>query len=198
MTLAETASTFGEALVREASLAATKDPGRRLRLLDGSLSDGLSFLCNIPARYEFELALYAMRERGPLEVEALEAETTAVFSRWYGPTVPKVDPIFWASKLHFYIAGLSFYNFPYLFGYLFSNLVYEHFRPLGAAGAPGYERLLRRTGDEWAEPIARDELGVDLGDPETWMRALAPLRRDYDAFVALTGEKAPGEKAPAK
>lgn len=185
MTLAETASTFGEALVREALLRNTTDPKRRLRLLDGALSDALAFLVNIPARFELELAFYKMRAEGPLEADALEAETTRIFSSWIGPTVPRVDPTYWASKLHFFIPTLSFYNFPYTFGFLFSNMVYEHFRPQGAAGAPGYERLLRRTGDEWAEPIAKGELGVDLGDPATWEAALGPVKRDFDAFVAL-------------
>lgn len=185
MTLAETASTFGEALVREASLAQATDPQRRLRLLDGSLSDALAFLANVPSRFELELALYRMRREGSLEPDALEAETTAIFSRWYGPHVAEVDPTFWASKLHFYIAGISFYNFPYTFGYLFSALVYEFFRPLGADGAPAYERLLRRTGDEPAEPIALEELGLDLGEPTTWARALGGVRRDLDAFCAL-------------
>ena len=58
-------------------------------------------------------------------------------------------------------------------------------RRLGAAGAPGYERLLRRTGDAWAEPIARDELGVDLGSPDTWTSALKPVERDLAAFLAI-------------
>lgn len=185
MTLAETASTFGEALVREATLAATTDPQARLRLLDSALGDALAFCANVPARYELELALYRMRREGPLEPEQLEAETTAIFRRWYGPAVSSVSPVFWSSKLHFFIAGISFYNFPYTFGYLFSALVYEHFRPLGAAGAPGYERLLRRTGDEWAESIASTELGVDLGDPAVWARALKPVERDLDAFCTL-------------
>lgn len=185
MTLAETASTFGEALVREATLAATTDPRARLGLLDTSLADALAFLANVPARFELEQALYRMRASGPLEVEALEAETAAIFSRWFGAGVTSVDPTFWSSKLHFFIASVSFYNFPYTFGYLFSSMVYAHFRPLGAAGAPGYERLLRRTGDEWAEPIARDELGVDLADPAAWSLALDPVRRDLDAFCAL-------------
>jgi oligoendopeptidase F len=187
MTLAETASTFAEALVREASLSRTTDENERLRLLDGSMGDALAFLVNIPARFELERAFYRMRADGPLEAEALEQETIAIFSRWYGPVVSAVDPLFWASKLHFYIAGLSFYNFPYTFGYLFSNLVYETFRPQGAAGLAGYERLLRRTGDEWAEPIAREELGVDLGDPETWMRAIKPVERDFAALEAMVG-----------
>lgn len=185
MTLAETASTFAELLVREAAMGKVSDPGQRLRLLDGSLADALAFLVNIPARFELEQAFYRLRAEGPLDPDALEAECVAIFSKWYGPSVAKVDPTFWISKAHFYIASLSFYNFPYTFGYLFSNLVYERFRPLGAAGAPGYERLLTKTGDQWAEPIAKSELGVDLGDPDTWTAALGPVQRDLDAFLTL-------------
>ena len=188
MTLAETASTFAEALVREASLEQETDPGRRLRLLDGSLSDALAFLCNIPARFELEQSFYRLRSEGPLEAEALSAETEAIFQRWYGPSVPRVDPTYWSSKLHFFIPTLAFYNFPYTFGFCFANLVYERFRPMGAAGLPGYADLLRRTGDAWAEPIARDALGLDLGDPETWMRALGPVERDFAAFEKLVEE----------
>ena len=184
MTLAETASTFGEALVREAALAQTTDPQLRLRLLDASLSDALAYLVNIPARFELEQRLYVLRAQGPFDAEQLEQETTAIFQRWYGPGLSEVDPMFWASKLHFYIGGIAFYNFPYLFGYLFSALVYEHFRPMGPAGAPGYERLLRRTGDAWAEPIAKEELGLDLADPKTWAVALRSIERDLVAFEA--------------
>ncbi len=187
MTLAETASTFGEALVREAALAQTTDPQARLRLLDASLSDALAYLVNIPARFELEKRLYEMRASGPLDPEQLEAETLAIYSRWYGPEVADTDPMFWANKLHFYIGGLAFYNFPYLFGYLFSALVYEHFRPMGPAGAPGYERLLRRTGDAWAEPIAREELALDLADPATWALALRSVERDLLAFEQAVG-----------
>ncbi len=189
MTLAETASTFAEALVREASLASEQDPGRRLRLLDGSLSDALAFLCNIPARFELEQALYRLRAEGPLDAEVLSAETEAIFGRWYGPSVAKVDPTYWASKLHFYIPTLAFYNFPYTFGFLFANLVYAHFRPRGADGLPGYAELLRLTGDHWAEPVARHALGVDLGEVATWSRALEPVERDLLAFEALPGQR---------
>lgn len=188
MTLAETASTFGEALVREAALARADDPGARLRLLDAALQDGVAFLANIPARFDLELALYRMRREGALEAEALEAETTRIFSQWYGEGVSSVDPTYWSNKLHFYISGIAFYNFPYLFGYLFSALVYEHFRPMGEAGAPGYERLLRRTGSEWAEPIARDELGLNLAEPATWSAALGGLERDLARYEALVDE----------
>lgn len=185
MTLAETASTFGEALVREAALAAAADPGQRLRLLDDSLSSALAFLCNIPSRMELELAFYRLRAAGPLSPDALEAETARIFAEWYGPSLEAPDATFWANKLHFYIGSIAFYNFPYTFGYLFSALVYEHFRGRGAEGAAAYERLLERTGDEPAEQIALEELGLDLGDPEVWMQAMGMVRRDLDAFEGL-------------
>lgn len=185
MTLAETASTFGEALVREATLAAASDPGQRLRLLDDSLSSALAFLCNIPARMELELALYRLRAQGPLSPADLEAETARIFAEWYGPTLESPDATFWSNKLHFYIGSVAFYNFPYTFGYLFSALVYEHFRARGAEGAPLYEALLERTGDEPAEKIAAEALGLDLGDPEVWTQAMGMIRRDLDAFEAL-------------
>lgn len=187
MTLAETASTFGEALVREAALAAATDPQHRLRLLDDSMSSALAFLCNIPARMELELACYRLRSEGPLSPDAMEAETEKLFKDWYGPSMERVDNTFWANKLHFYIGSLAFYNFPYTFGYLFSALVYEHFRAQGAAGAAGYERLLARTGDESAEAIAQSELGLDLGLPETWEQAMGGVKRDLAALEALIG-----------
>lgn len=185
MTLAETASTFGEALVREAALSAATDANHRLRLLDDAMGSALAFLCNIPARLELELALYRLRAEGPLSPDALEAETARIFGEWYGPAMERVDATFWSNKLHFYIGSLAFYNFPYIFGYLFSALVYEHYRALGPAGAPGYERLLARTGDEQAEDIALSELGVDLGLPETWERAMGMIRRDLAALEEL-------------
>lgn len=185
MTLAETASVFAETLVREASLARATDPGERLRLLDDSLSSTFAFLANIPARFEMERRLYELRRQGPLSASQLSAECRGIFARWYGDAVEVVDDTFWSNKLHFFIPTLAFYNFPYTFGYLFSALVYEHFRPMGPAGAPGYAKLLRRTGDEPAEVIAKEELGLDLGDPETWMKAMGSARRDLAAFLEL-------------
>lgn len=184
MTLAETASTFAEALVREASRANAISPAQKLRLLDNALSDASAFLCNIPARFELERSLYRMRAAGPLDVDALGVETTRLFSEWYGGELSVVDDLFWARKLHFFIPSIAFYNYPYTFGFLFANLVYEHYRPQGAAAEAGYRRLLARTGDDPAEVIAREELGLDLGDVATWRKAMTGILRDIDDFEA--------------
>ncbi|GIS69803.1 MAG: hypothetical protein CM1200mP9_06240 [Gammaproteobacteria bacterium] len=76
------------------------------------------------------------------------------WEKWYGESLSEPDPLFWANKLHFYISGLSFYNFPYLFGYLFSLGVYAKRLTFGDEFFPRYEGLLRDTGRLTAEDLA--------------------------------------------
>jgi oligoendopeptidase F len=76
--------------------------------------------------------------------------------------------MFWANKLHFSIAELSFYNFPYTFGYLFALGVYSQKDRLGAGFYPAYVNLLRDTGRMTAEEVAAKHLGADLTKPDFW------------------------------
>jgi oligoendopeptidase F len=66
--------------------------------------------------------------------------------KWYGDTVSGPDPMFWASKLHFAMSWVSFYNFPYTFGYLFSLSIYGKRLEQGPDFMPIYNELLRGTG----------------------------------------------------
>lgn len=182
MTLAETASTFAENVVRDAALAAASSPAARLAMLDARLGAGAVMLMNIPSRYHFERALYRMRREGPLSPEALSEEMVRCQRAAYGDALADWDPTFWASKLHFYIGQLSFYNFPYTFGYLFSSMVYARLKQEGASFLPVCDELLRRSGWERAEPLAAEVLGVDLTDPAVWEAAVAPLAEDLAAF----------------
>jgi len=95
------------------------------------------------------------------------------------------DPLFWASKLHFYISGLSFYNFPYLFGYLFSLGVYQRKDLAGNAFYPRYVALLRDTGRMTAEEIARRHLDASLETPAFWLTTIERLEPRVAAFERL-------------
>lgn len=182
MTLAETASIFAESVVRDALLArASSDYERRLMLFEEAAS-ALSFLVNIPVRYEFERAFYERRADGELSVRALRELMAATWSRWYGDTMSLPDDMFWASKLHFSIAEVSFYNYPYLFGYLFSKGVYALRGQRGEAFFPDYVKLLRATGSMSAEDLAREHLQVDLGKPDFWQASVDIARSQIDAF----------------
>jgi oligoendopeptidase F len=192
MTLAETASTFAEQLAIEAGLrhedASAED---RAPLLDARLRDAALFLLDIPMRFDFEKSLYEERASGELPVARLCELMVEAQRRHFGDTLfeDELDPWFWASKLHFYGTGLSFYNFPYTFGWLFSLGLFARSREEGRAFLPRYRELLRRTGSDTAEGVAREALGVDLEGPEFWNASLdlveAELGRFEEAVAAL-------------
>jgi oligoendopeptidase F len=98
-------------------------------------------------------------------------------------------PYMWASKLHFYITGAPFYNFPYTFGYLFSTGIYARAQAEGPSFARKYVALLRDTGRMTVEDLAKKHLGVDLTQPEFWQSAVDAVLEDVDLFLELTETK---------
>ncbi len=180
MGLAETASTLVEALVEQAALRQAGGQ-RRLALLDQRLERATAFLINIPARFQLEKKMHELRAEGRLHEELLSDVTRQVFERAYGDPVAGVDELFWASKLHFFITGLPFYNFPYTFGYLFSRAVYQ--RALDdETFRDGLDDLLADTGRMRCEPLAQKYLDADLGSVEFWKEAAGALEEDVQRF----------------
>jgi oligoendopeptidase F len=188
MSLAETASIFGETLVRDALLARAVSPAERLDIAWEELAALVTFVLNIPARFEFEKRFYERRAERPLRPEELEALMRDSWQHWYGDVLSEPDSMYWASKLHFHISGLSFYNFPYLFGYLFSRGVYAKRLEFGADFFPRFKALLRDTGRLTAEDLASKHLLVDLRDADFWTATLATLAPRVDAFETLLDE----------
>ena len=185
MTLAETASIFAESVVRDELLAAAATSYERRLMLFEEMSSALAFLVNIPVRYEFERDFYEQRAEGELGVRALRELMSATWSRWYGDSMSQPDDLFWASKLHFSIADVSFYNYPYLFGYLFSKGVYAQRQQRGKAFYADYVKLLRATGSMTAEELAREHLQVDLAKPDFWQASIDIASAQVDAFERL-------------
>ena len=189
MTLAETASIFAESVVRDELLAAAESSYERRLMLFEEMSSALGFLVNIPVRYEFERDFYQQRAAGELSVRALRELMAATWSRWYGDSMSQADDLFWASKLHFSIADVSFYNYPYLFGYLFSKGVYAQREQRGEAFYDDYVKLLRATGSMSAEELAREHLQVDLAEPAFWQASIDIASAQIDAFERLLREE---------
>ena len=96
--------------------------------------------------------------------------------------------MFWASKLHFHMSYISFYNFPYLFGYLFSLGVYGRRETFGDHFFQNYVELLRDTGRMTAEEIARKHLVVDLSEPGFWAETIDSLSERVDLFESILDE----------
>ncbi len=187
MGLAETASTFLEAIVEQAALR--KASGEtELALLDDRLSRAVGFMMNIPARYELEKKMHSHRSEQSLHEDLLREMTKEAFEEAYGEGVASVDELFWASKLHFFLAGLPFYNFPYTFGYLFSRAVYTRAMQEGEAFVSKIDDLLLDTGRMTSEEVARKHLGADLGDPEFWIDAAGTLVDDVERYETLVSQ----------
>ena len=186
--LAETASTFGETQVRDALLARSESPQQRLNILWEEMSALTAFMLNIPTRFEFERNFYEARRSRPLRAQELKDMMAAAWRTWYGAALAEPDEMFWASKLHFFISGLSFYNFPYLFGYLFSLGLYERRRSMGDDFYSRYVALLRDTGRMTAEDLASAHLGVQLDAPGFWQHTVDALGVRVDAFANLLDE----------
>ena len=185
MSLAETASTFGETLVKNALLNQAETQQDRLNIVWEEMSAVTAFLLNIPARFEFENNFYNARAERPLRPQEIKDLMSAAWQHWYGDALAEPDPMFWASKLHFYISELSFYNFPYLFGYLFSLGVYAQRENGGEDFFDRYVELLRDTGRKKAEHIALEHLGASLEAPEFWMNTIQSLEKRVDVFEEL-------------
>ena len=189
MTLAETASNFAEmillsGLMRDPALT----PEMKAYLLDQEMLRAHAYLINIPMRFEFEKAFYTERAAGEVSVTRLGELMSAAQHKLYGNTLlpDGTDPMFWASKMHFFITGVSFYNFPYVFGYLLSQALFARFQEEGAAFLPRYEAFLAMTGSANCEEVARQTLGADLTDPAFWstaLRAMEPTLAQYEGLA---------------
>jgi pepF/M3 family oligoendopeptidase len=191
MNLAETASIFNELRVTDAALASSNNLDEKLMLTDQKLANGLVFMSNIHARFLFDSRFYEERKKGFVGKERLnEIMREAQKEAFFGILEEQegLHPLFWASKLHFFITGAPFYNFPYTFGYLFANGVYDRAIKEGKAFAQNYRNLLADTGRMTTEEVAQKHLGVDLTKEDFWRDAVARVCADVGPFVKLVSQ----------
>ena len=192
MPLAETASIFSETLVADAALKETKDPQEKLTLLDQKIQAAYVMFTDLHSRYIFDRAFYAERKNGIVPAERLKEMMLAAQREAFAGMLDEsgYHPLFWASKLHFYITSAPFYNFPYVFGFLFAGGVYDRARKEGKAFAKNYKALLADTGSMTCEEVAARHLGVDLTKEAFWKDAVDRSLADIDAYVALVNQQA--------
>lgn len=188
MNVAETASTFAEAIVGDALLQRAQNDEEKLALLDDRLQRAVAFCMNIRARFLFETRFYDRRASGMLEAEELSELMVAAQKEAFGDALGSWHPHFWASKLHFYLTDVPFYNFPYTFGYLFSAGLVAVAERDGASFSKRYDELLRDTGVMTVEQLASHHLGVALDQSQFWKDAVARVVADVELFTELIKE----------
>ncbi|MEO1404169.1 MAG: M3 family oligoendopeptidase [Cyanobacteria bacterium J06635_1] len=185
MTLAETASVFAETLVRDALLQQAETPAQKLEILWQDAQSAEVFLLNIPARYEFEKQLVEARKQGVAIAPKLKNMMADSWQLWYEDSLSEYDDMFWATKLHFSISQLGFYNYPYLFGYLFSLGIYAQQDNYGERFNDLYTSILRDTGSMTAEDLVAHHFQQDISQPQFWEASLRIVEKSVAAFEAL-------------
>ncbi|MED3563200.1 M3 family oligoendopeptidase [Bacillus xiapuensis] len=189
MNVAETASTFAEMIVADAAVKNAKDEEEKLVLLDDKIQRTVALLMNIHARFLFEISFYEERKQGPVSKASLNELMLKAQKEAYCDALEEYHPLFWASKLHFFITGVPFYNFPYTFGYLFSLGIYAKALAEGKGYEEKYIALLRDTASMTVEDLAQKHLQVDLTQEDFWKQAVKPCLDDIKEFLELTKDK---------
>eukprot|EP00899_Mesostigma_viride_P008961 jgi/Mesvir1/18066/Mv09376-RA.3 len=110
MNLAETASIFFETVVADAFMRRSTSVADQIRQGWSEMEGLVAYLLNIPARFDFECALYEARKSGQVSNPAkLREMMTSAWAKHYGDTLESYDEMFWASKMHFHLTSISFY-----------------------------------------------------------------------------------------
>ena len=189
MGVAETASTFAEMIVADAAVKEAKSDDEKLALLEDKIQRSVAFFMNIHARFLFETRFYDERKKGIVSAARLNALMEEAQREAFGDALGDVHPHFWASKLHFYITGVPFYNFPYTFGYLFSLSIYAKAIEEGSSFEEKYISLLRDTAIMSVEDLAMKHLGEDITQHAFWEKGIALCEKDVEEFLELTSSK---------
>lgn len=185
MNVAETASTFAETIIGNATVTNAKTDGEKLSLLNDKMGNAIAMFMNIHARFIFENAFYAERAKGIVSEQRLNELMLEAQKEAFCDTLASYHPHFWCSKLHFFIDDVPFYNFPYTFGYLFSLGIYAEFLKSPNGFEEKYIALLRDTGSMKVEELAMKHLGVDVTKPDFWEAGIKLAAQDAEEFISL-------------
>jgi len=184
LTLAETASVFGEMLTFRALLDATTDPDARKSMLASKVEDMLNTVVRQIAFYKFERRIHTARKEGELTAEGICEHWMAVQGESLGPAI-RLGPgyeTFWAYIGHFIHS--PFYVYAYAFGDCLVNSLYGVYEKAHEGFAERYLALLAAGGSKpYGELLA--PFGLDAKDPKFWGIGLSLIERMIGELEAL-------------
>jgi oligoendopeptidase F len=184
LTLAETASVFGEMLTFRALLAAETDPSRRKIMLAEKVEDMLNTVVRQIAFHEFERQVHDRRRAGELTAEELGEVWLAVQRESLGPVFDFDDDyrLFWAYIPHFIHA--PFYVYAYAFGDCLVNSLYAVYQESTDGFAEKYLDMLRAGGTKRHKELLAP-FGLDASDPGFWAKGLSVIEGLIDELERM-------------
>lgn len=180
--IAECGSIFGELLLTEHLLAKAETKDEKQVVLVNLLDEFGMAAFQVSARFFFEQSMYDAIERG----EFLDGDTIANLwvsarDRIYGDTIDWLEVMKWewTMKIHYYIPNYRFYNYPYIFAYLFVFALYRTYKEQGKQFVPKMKKFLASGSSKSPHELGL-ELGLDINDEEFWEKGLKQAEEFID------------------
>ena len=186
LTLAETASVFGEMLTFRKLLAEAKDTNERKVLLAGKVEDMINTVVRQIAFYDFECKLHEARAHGELTPDDIDALWMSVQAESLGPIfdfAPGYES-FWAYIPHF--VHSPFYVYAYAFGDGLVNALYAVYEEGGEDFQEKYFEMLKAGGSKHHKELLAP-FGLDASDPAFWDKGLSMIEGMIDELEAMEG-----------
>lgn len=185
LTLAETASVFGEMLTFRSMLDKTTDPKQRFAMLSSKVEDMLNTVVRQIAFYSFEREVHTRRRQGELTTAELNEIWLGVAAESLGPAIRLNEgyDIFWAYIPHFIHS--PFYVYAYAFGDCLVNSLYAQYEKSSEGFAERYLELLRAGGSKHHSELLKP-FGLDARDPQFWSLGLSMIERLIGELEAMS------------
>ncbi|MBU1175201.1 MAG: M3 family oligoendopeptidase [Alphaproteobacteria bacterium] len=183
LTLAETASVFGEMLTFRSLLASATDPKTRFALLSQKVEDMLNTVVRQISFYSFERKVHTARREGELKTEDLNRMWLEVSAESLGPAITLNEgyDIFWAYIPHFIHS--PFYVYAYAFGDCLVNSLYQRYMDAADGFEDKYFELLKAGGSRHHSELLKP-FGLDAADPDFWNLGLSMIEGLIDELEA--------------
>ncbi len=187
LTLAETASVFGEMLTFRALLDGVKDVAARRAMIAGKVEDMLNTVVRQIAFYSFERKVHTERRQGELTAERLNEIWLSVQHDSLGPAI-RLGPgyeVFWTYIPHFLHA--PFYVYAYAFGDCLVNSLYAVYQAAESGFQEKYFNLLKAGGTKHHKELLAP-FGLDATDPAFWQKGLTLISDLIGELEAMEGK----------
>jgi len=184
LTVAETASTFGELLITDLLLTKVENKDEKRAILAHVLDDTGQAAFQVSGRVFFEQSLYKAIENG----ENLDGTTISKYwcagrDRIYGDSVEWFDEMIWewTMKQHYFFPNFRFYNYPYVYAQLFVFALYRKYREEGKSFMPKFKKLLSAGGSLSPVELA-NIVGLDITKPDFWKLGIKQIEEFVNEF----------------
>lgn len=184
LTLAETASVFGEMLTFRSLLDRTKDKRERKAMLAQKVEDMINTVVRQIAFYEFERKVHAARKEGELTAEHIGELWLSVQADSLGPAIRISEgyETYWAYIPHFIHS--PFYVYAYAFGDCLVNSLYAVYQQAESGFQEKYFEMLKAGGTRHHSDLLRP-FGLNAADPSFWSKGLSMIEGLIDELEAL-------------